>query len=115
MSAQLNDHHVSPSGEFRAKFNLFQTVLTIVIAVGTALLTIGATYGTISTRLSTVESRQESGKAERMAQMQELKEQVVPRPESEAHWKSTDDKLNSIQSDVREIRQMLIDERRAGK
>jgi hypothetical protein len=96
----------------RDHFNLAQTALGIAISVGTVLITIGATYGTFYTRLNNVETTTEQRNKERSAQLDELKEEIrrdiVPRSENQAHWEATNKRLDDIQESLRDIHSLLL-------
>lgn len=98
-----------PAPSLAQRLNLAQTLLTIVIAVGGTLLTVGMTYGNFVSRLTSAESSIQENKDDRVRELDDLKKQIVPRNEHEAHWKATDDKLDAIRDDVREVRRIVVE------
>jgi hypothetical protein len=111
MSARTHSSANAPA-TFASRFSLAQTILTVALTLIGTLLTLGATYGTFISRLGTVEANVETHKQERVAAVDELKKESVPRSEHEAHWKAQSEQLNQIQTDVRELRRLIIEDNR---
>ncbi|MEA2174219.1 MAG: hypothetical protein QOD00_1811 [Blastocatellia bacterium] len=79
---------------------LVVSVLTpILLAIIFGALTVYMTQASALLRLSSVETTVDQQKKETDRQFSELKAEIVPRAEHEAHWKASEDKLTSIQSE----------------
>jgi hypothetical protein len=107
----MESTHLTGSHTAASHLKLAHIVITLLIAVVGTLVTIGATYGTLYSRLGTAEHNIEQNRLDRVREREELKREIVPRGEQEAHWQSEEDQLKSIQADVREVRKALLDGR----
>lgn len=83
--------------------------LEIIKMLGAFVIAVATAYGTIKLDQSTMRSDIDHLKEGQKG----LAGEIVPRAEHEAHWKALDDKLNSIQQDVREIRSAQIQQTRS--
>lgn len=75
------------------RFDVIKLVVTLAIAAAIS-------YGTITSSQTQRDGRIEANSLA----IKSLSDNIVPRKEHEEHWKAFDDKLNSIQLDVRELR-----------
>jgi hypothetical protein len=71
---------------------LTPVLLAMVFGAGTVWMTQAALSGKVETLKADVEAN----KAEAGRQVLEIKTQIVPRVEHEAHWKATEDKLDAL-------------------
>lgn len=100
------DTNTPAASSWRNGLSVAQTLITLALAVGGALLTVGVSQGSLRERVNSSETNLEKTNHS----LEELKSRTVPRAEHEAHWKADEEfrrllfkRLDEIRDDVRDL------------
>jgi hypothetical protein len=83
-------------------------LFSIIAAVIAAYVSVQVGQVQLQTRMSQMETAVHENKQDRETQLRDIREQIVPRKEHEAHWFAIEKELGEIKSDLRDIHNYII-------